>query len=68
MSRRANEYNMTLDYIASEEKAGKLFVIQPDKDLPVKRVEKDPQKLMEAYNMGRTAALEKINDIKSFLS
>ena len=68
MSRRANKYNMTLDYIASEEKAGKVFVIQPDKDLPVKRVEKDPQKLMEAYNMGRTAALEKINDIKSFLS
>ena len=68
MSRRADEYNATLDYIASEEEAGKLFVIQPEKDLPVSRVEKDPEKLMQAYEMGRTAAVKEIEAVKSFLS
>lgn len=68
MSRRADEYNSTLEYIYSEESAGNLFVLQPKAALPVSRVEKDPEKLMQAYAMGREAATEKINEIIRFLA
>jgi len=68
ISRRADEYNSTLEYIYSEESAGNLFVLQPKAALPVSRVEKDPEKLMQAYAMGREAATEKINEIIRFLA
>ena len=38
--------------------AGDLFVIRPERELPVARVEKDPEKLKEAYEIGRNHADE----------
>ena len=36
--------------------------------MPVSRTEKDPDKLRQAYDMGRHTALQRIDDIRSFLS
>lgn len=60
-------YNETLAYISQKERAGKLLVIRPDNALPVSRVEKDPEKLKEAYEIGRQAALARLEEIRNYL-
>ena len=61
-------YNDTLDYIFEKEKEGSVFVFRPDEALPVSRVEKDPVKLQAAYDLGRKAGEEKLEDLKAFLT
>lgn len=68
MSKRHVMYNETLDYIKQRENAGAVFVIAPDSPLPVGKVEKDPEKLLECYNIGRRKALEQLDRIKDFLN
>ena len=67
MANRHNVYNETLEYIESETEKRNVLVIRPDYDLPLSKVEKDPEKLKKVYEIGRAAALEKIDEIKSFL-
>ena len=64
---RHKVYNETLDYIKEKESKGELLVIRPEKDLPVGKIEKDPEKLKAAYNMGREATLKRITEIKEYL-
>lgn len=61
-------YNETLAYISRQERAGKLLVIRPDAPLPVSRVEKDPEKLRQAYAIGRDAAIAKLEKIQAYLN
>lgn len=65
---RHRVYNETLAYISQMERSGKLFVIRPDSALPVSRVEKDPEKLKEAYEIGRRIGLERIEELKYYLN
>ena len=67
MASRHDVYNETLDYIEEKEHDGSLLVIRPDEELPVSRVEKDPEKLRAAYEIGRKNALSRIDEIKAFL-
>ncbi len=67
MANRHRVYNETVELINSKEKSGELFVIRPEQKLPVGRVEKDPDKLKEAYNIGRHTAKKQIDLIKGFL-
>lgn len=68
MANRHTVYNDTIDYINSEEKTGKLLVIRPESQLPVSRMEKDPEKLKAAYNEGRKAADQKLDAVRKFLN
>lgn len=68
MEQRHIKYNRTLDYISQKEAAGEILVIRPWRALPVSRVEKDPDKLREAYEIGRDIALHRLNDVKNFLN
>lgn len=45
-------YNNTLEYIKELEKKNNAFIIRPSKPLKVDRLEKNPQKLKELYEMG----------------
>lgn len=67
MESRHHMYNETLEYIADKEKLGELLVIRPESKLPVSRVEKDPEKLKAAYEIGRKVAADKIDRIKEYL-
>ena len=67
MERRPVMYNEELDYVAREEQKGKLFVIRPAAPLPVSRVEKNPERLREAYHAGRSAAERCLDALKSYL-
>lgn len=67
IEKRHRVYNETLAYISRMERAGKLFVIRPESALPVSRVEKNPEKLKQAYEIGRKIALSQLDEIKKFL-
>lgn len=68
MAKRHEVYNATMDYIEEQEATGKILVLRPETPLPVSRVEKDPNKLRIAYEIGRKAAASKLNEIQQFLS
>ena len=62
------KYNEQVDEIMRKEAAGGLLVIRPKLPLPVGRVEKDPEKLRKAYEIGRGEAEKRLADILRFLS
>ncbi len=67
MEERHINYNETLKYISKKEKSGEIFVIRPDKKIAAKRIEHDENKLEEAYQQGRRAAIKHLNDVKKYL-
>ena len=67
MADRHNEYNDVISYINEKEQRGEVLVIRPETDLPIGRIEKDPEKLKKVYEIGRSVAEKRLADIKSFL-
>ncbi len=67
MENRHRMYNRQVDLVAEKEKAGEILVIRPKERLPVGRIEKNPEKLQEAYHLGRYAARERLREVTSFL-
>ncbi len=65
---RYENYNETLDYIKEREDKGELLVLRPPYDLPVGKVEKDPENLKVAYNIGRETAQKRIEEIKKYMA
>lgn len=61
-------YNDSLLYVKEREQSGDALVIRPPAPLPVSRTEKDPTKLKAAYNIGRRACKERLDEIKCFLA
>ncbi len=68
MEKRYLMYNRQADEVAEKEAAGEILVIRPKESLPVGRTEKNPDKLQAAYDLGRNAAKERLEEIKAFLS
>lgn len=68
MANRHLVYNETLEYIARKEKEGSLLVIRPEGTLPVGKVEKDPEKLKIAYELGRSVTAKRLDEIKNYLA
>lgn len=68
MRLRAQRYNEQSAFVKAEEDAGNALVIRPKEPLPVSRVEHDAQKLKQAYDMGRQAASERLDEIRAFLA
>lgn len=68
MKNRHIIYNETLEYIKSKEMMGEVFVIRPEKELPIKRVEKNPDVLWEVYHTGRSVASKHLDEIRLFLN
>lgn len=68
MAMRHVMYNRELAYVEKQEAKGNVFVIRPPEAIPVSRVEKDPEKLQLAYDMGREVAQNVIAELKQFLA
>ena len=60
-------YNEQRAHVFAQEKAGKAFVICPDKPLEVGRMEHDPEQLQKAYDTGRQTALRQLGAMKRFM-
>ena len=67
LENRHRAYNETLALITRLERQGKLFVIRPDRKLPVSRTEKDPERLQQAYDIGRSIAEREMEALKAYL-
>lgn len=68
METRHVAYNRALAQIWQEAAEGRTFVICPEASLPVKRAEKDPEKLKLAYQAGRAAAKKCWEALEAFLA
>lgn len=68
LKNRHLDYNNSTEYILNKEKEGKLLVIAPEEKLDVGKTEKDPQKLLAVYNIGRKTALERLEEIREYLN
>ena len=67
MMNRPDVYNSQLDLITRLEKEGKAVEVRPSSPLAVGRYEKNREKLLEIYKLGRKDALKKLAEIRSFL-
>ncbi len=67
MANRHIMYNNELDYIEKQEEKGNTFVFRPRNDLNVGRIEKNVEKLENAYSEGYNQAKELYNDLLVFL-
>lgn len=64
---RYQRYNDTLEKIIDLENKKEIFVIRPSKYLNIKRIEKDPEKLQEAYELGFKDFVESYSSLKKYL-
>lgn len=67
MERRHQVYNDALAYIQSQKENPNLMVLQPEEELPMSRIEKNPERLQKAYDLGRETALSHLEELKAFL-
>ena len=68
MEHRHEHYNETLQYIREKEENKELFVIRPPKKLQVGKVERNRQKLLDAYRIGRETMKEHLRGLEKFLN
>ena len=61
-------YNGEKSYVKEREKSGRVLVLRPREALNINPIEKDPSELQRVYELGREAALQKLDRIKEFLS
>ena len=64
---RYKKYNDTLELIETLESKKEIFVIRPSKDLKIKRVEKDKDKLKSMYDLGTQDFKENLKSLKKYL-
>ncbi len=64
---RHTMYNRALDELARMESRGEAFVIRPSREIHIGRIEKDPEKLQNVYDLGVEDAKNRINSLKEYL-
>ena len=62
------KYNETMDLIEKYEKENKIIVLRPSELVKMKRVEKDRTKLQKMYDLGTSDCLQKLDEIKKYIS
>lgn len=65
---RYQNYNSSLEKILDLENKKEIFVFRPSKLINIKRIEKDPEKLQEMYNLGIQDCQNAIQDLKRYLN
>ena len=68
INQRYQKYNQTVAKIAKLEKENKIFVIRPSRTVPIKRLEKDPERLQELYDLGVVDSKKRIDDLINYLN
>ena len=68
MGIRHEVYNSQTERLKTLEKEGRVFVLRPASPLEIGKTEKDPSRLQAVYDEGRRLALEKLDEIKAYLS
>lgn len=67
MKNRHISYNNTLEFIERKQQSGQAFVIRPQKESPVGRLEKNRDKLLALYEEGYQDAAACYEELKAYL-
>ena len=67
MSTRHNLYNAQREYVMNEKANNKTVVIQPPYKLNIGRIEHDPNKLKDTYELGRITAIKSLKRIEKLI-
>ena len=65
---RYQNYNSSLETILDLENKKEIFVFRPSKLINIKRIEKDPEKLQEMYDLGVEDCKNRIHNLKTYLT
>lgn len=68
MANRYRYYNQQVEEIIRRHQAGELFVIRPSQTLPIKRLERNPQKIQAMYDLGVSDARQALEPLKRYLA
>ena len=68
LKNRHKVYNQTTANIKMMERAGTVFVIRPEADLDIGRLEKNPQKVQQIYEIGRADAQSVLTDLIQWMN
>lgn len=68
LKNRYQNYNDAVEEIIRLEAEGKLFVIRPSRTIPIGRLEQDPKKLQEMYDLGMEDAKAAMRQLKDYLA
>ena len=64
---RNQTYNETVEELIKLEKEKKIFVIRPSQYIPIKRIEKNKERIQEQYNLGVEDFEREKNALRSYL-
>ena len=67
INNRYKNYNDCIEKVIDMENKKEIFVIRPTKTIKIKRMEKNPDKLQEMYNLGIKDAENIIDELKTYL-
>ena len=67
MENRYKKYNETVEKIIDMENKKEIFVIRPSKDLGLKRIEKDVDKLQAMYDLGISDCKKCLEELKEYI-
>ena len=67
MENRYKKYNETVEKIIDMENKKEIFVIRPSKDLKIKRIEKDVDKLQAMYDLGVSDCKKQLEELKEYI-
>ena len=67
MKKRHEAYNEVMDFLEKEEAEGRVFVIRPQQDLKISRLERNEEKLSELYDEGYKEAESRYEDLMKYL-
>ena len=65
---RYKDYNASIEKIFDMESKKEIFVIRPSRLVDVKRIERDPEKLQEMYDLGVEDCKTCIEELKKYIS
>ena len=60
-------YNQQLDYLEEQEKLGNVIIIRPSQKPQAGRIEKDKEKILSTYDLGRNDAEKLLETVKNFI-
>lgn len=66
MKKRHIMYNDELKYVQQEEDSNNAFVFRPSRFVKISRTEKNPEKLLALYSVGREDAISRLQELKCF--
>ncbi len=67
MRLRHIQYNKKLAYIRKLERDGKVFVLRPSRELTIGRMESNPEKLQQVYDLGRKDTEKRLEELREWL-